>query len=80
MCSNFHLSKDLFADRAFRLFCQELTLGARLLTTKILTSVKHSEIDGKKEQMKVSVGVSVQSPFGGVSCTKSVSEVSFDFC
>jgi hypothetical protein len=74
MCSNICSSKDLLADRALRLFCQELTLGARLLTTKILTSVKHSEIDEKKEQMKVSVGASVQSPFGGVGCTKSASE------
>lgn len=57
---------NLIVDCASRLFCQELTLGARLLTTKILTAVKHSEIDEKKEQMKASVGASVQSPWGGV--------------
>ena len=54
-------------DGKSRLFCQELTLGARLLTTKIVTATENTSIDEHKEQMKVSVGVSVQTPYGGAS-------------
>lgn len=49
-----------------RLFCQELTLGARLLSTKRIKTDKDTDIEQHKEQMKVSVGASVQTPYGGV--------------
>lgn len=50
-----------------QLFCQNLTLGARLLTTKLMTDTATLSSSEQKEQFKVSVGVSVTTPFGGAS-------------
>lgn len=50
-----------------RLFCQELTLGARLMSTKRMTSSSASDAENKKQEFKVSVGVSVSTPYGGAS-------------
>lgn len=52
-------------DRYGQLFCQELTLGGRLMSTKIITSASSQDLEAKKEQFKVSVGANVQSPYGG---------------
>jgi hypothetical protein len=52
-------------DRYGQLFCQELTLGGRLMSTKIITSKNTEDLEAKKEQFKVSVGANVQSPYGG---------------
>lgn len=52
-------------DRYGQLFCQELTLGGRLMSTKIITSESSEDLEAKKEQFKVSVGANVQSPYGG---------------
>ncbi|EUC28058.1 hypothetical protein COCCADRAFT_64920, partial [Bipolaris zeicola 26-R-13] len=54
-------------DQYGQLFCQELTLGARLLSTKRIKTDKDTDTEQHKEQMKVSVGASVQTPYGGVS-------------
>ncbi|KAJ9634366.1 hypothetical protein H2199_009024 [Coniosporium tulheliwenetii] len=46
------------------LFCQNLTLGGRLQSTKIIKSNSYHIEQEQKEQFKVSVGVSVSTPFG----------------
>jgi hypothetical protein len=56
----------LTIDRDRRLFCQELTLGARLLSTKYLMKDEWSDMEKEKQQMKISVGASVQTQYGGV--------------
>jgi hypothetical protein len=50
-----------------QLFCQQLTLGARLLSTKFLTQTDEASTAEQKEQFKISVGVSVSTPFGSGS-------------
>ncbi|KAK5110589.1 hypothetical protein LTR85_000989 [Meristemomyces frigidus] len=50
-----------------QLFCQQLTLGARLLSTQTMSSRFTGTTDQQKEQFKVSVGVSVSTPYGGAS-------------
>lgn len=41
-----------------------MTVGGRLLSTKIMQSAEHGTEEEQKEQFKVSVGVSVQTPIG----------------
>ena len=62
-------------DRYGQLFCQELTLGGRLMSTKIITSESTEDLEAKKEQFKVSVGANVQSPYGGGGMKASVEGV-----
>ncbi|RMY73288.1 hypothetical protein D0863_03958 [Hortaea werneckii] len=50
-----------------QLFCQQLTLGARLLSTQTMSTRFKGSTDEQKEQFKVSVGVSVSTPYGGAS-------------
>lgn len=50
-----------------QLFCQQLTLGARLMSTKIMQSSEKGTEEEQKQQFKVSVGVSVNTPYGGAS-------------
>ncbi|KAI7365466.1 hypothetical protein KC354_g4884 [Hortaea werneckii] len=44
-----------------------LTLGARLLSTQTMSTRFKGSTDEQKEQFKVSVGVSVSTPYGGAS-------------
>ncbi|KAH7118725.1 hypothetical protein B0J11DRAFT_582534 [Dendryphion nanum] len=46
------------------LFCQNLTLGGRLQSSKIAKGKSISEEETQKEQFKVSVGVTVATPVG----------------
>ena len=55
-----HLRK-LHADFG-NLFCQNLTLGARLTSTKIITSDVTKSEQEQKEQFKVSFGLAVSTP------------------
>ncbi|KAG8626282.1 hypothetical protein KVT40_005227 [Elsinoe batatas] len=50
-----------------QVFCQQLTLGARLLSTRTMSSNKETSDEEKKQEFKVSVGVSVSTPYGGAS-------------
>ena len=55
-----------------QLFCQQVTLGGRLLSTKIVTTKSQTEIEEKKESFKVSVGASVSASVGGFSASTEV--------
>ncbi|KAI8931675.1 hypothetical protein NX059_011322 [Plenodomus lindquistii] len=50
-----------------QLFCQELTLGARLLSTKVVAATKDGSLESHKDEFKASIGASVQTPWGGGS-------------
>ncbi|KAI7161520.1 hypothetical protein KC349_g2699 [Hortaea werneckii] len=67
-----HTTKSIRALRRLQadfgqLFCQQLTLGARLLSTQTMSTRFKGSTDEQKEQFKVSVGVSVSTPYGGAS-------------
>ncbi|KAF2811812.1 uncharacterized protein BDZ99DRAFT_414359 [Mytilinidion resinicola] len=55
--------RKLHADFG-HLFCQNLTLGGRLQSTKIIKTDTLTTEQEQKEQFKVSVGVSVSTPIG----------------
>lgn len=66
LTKNIRFLRKLQADFG-QLFCQELTLGARLLSTKVMTAKTKADEQTQTESFKVSVGVSVATPFGGGS-------------
>ncbi|KAK6526470.1 hypothetical protein TWF694_005056 [Orbilia ellipsospora] len=49
------------------LFCTKITLGGRLMSSKILESTENSSEQEQKEQFKTSMGMQIQTPFGGAS-------------
>lgn len=55
-----------------QLFCQRVTLGGRLLSTKIVTSTENKTMEEHKESMKVSVGASISGSYAGFSASASV--------
>lgn len=50
-----------------QLFCKQVTVGGRLLTTKIMTGTENKSEQAEKEEYKASVGVSAS--YGGVSAS-----------
>lgn len=55
----------------YRLFCQQVTLGGRLLSTKIMSATATMSEEEQKQQFKVSVGLSVTSPWASGSVSHS---------
>ncbi|MCJ1390225.1 hypothetical protein MMC18_003083 [Xylographa bjoerkii] len=54
-----------------QLFCQRVTLGGRLLSTKLVTTTEKKTLEEAKESFKTSVGASVSGGFGGFSASAS---------
>ncbi|KXJ88991.1 hypothetical protein Micbo1qcDRAFT_206580 [Microdochium bolleyi] len=53
------------------LFCQRVTIGGRLLSTKTVQTTDMSKLEEEKQSFKVSVGASVSGGFGGFSASAS---------
>jgi hypothetical protein len=60
------------------IFCQRLTLGGRLLSTKTILSTDNRSEEQQKSEFKTAVGVSVSTPYGGGSVTSTQSGGSSD--
>ncbi|KAH7038402.1 uncharacterized protein B0I36DRAFT_235984 [Microdochium trichocladiopsis] len=54
------------------LFCQRVTLGGRLLSTKTVQTTEASKLEEEKQSFKTSVGVTVSGGFGGFSASSSM--------
>ena len=70
-------SKDIKVLRKLQveygqLFCQQVTLGGRLLSTKFSSVDEQKSIEETKESFKNFVGASVSGGFGGISAGASV--------
>ncbi|KAF2448944.1 hypothetical protein P171DRAFT_509315 [Karstenula rhodostoma CBS 690.94] len=55
-----------------QLFCQRITLGGRLLSTKIVDSTEKKTEEQQKESFKSSIGASISGGYGGFSASASV--------
>lgn len=54
------------------LFCQRVTIGGRLLSTKVVTTSEKQTMEEHKESFKKSVGASVSGGYAGFSASASV--------
>jgi hypothetical protein len=55
-----------------QLFCQRVTLGGRLLSTKVINTKETKSMDEEKQSFKTSVGASVSGSYAGFSASASV--------
>lgn len=70
------LSERLISFRTGHLFSRKVTLGGRLVATKVVKMTEQSNEKSMKEDFKVSVGVSVKTPIGVGGSVKVDSQTS----